>query len=277
MSTTKMGSQGFKWFLGVVEDLEDPLKLGRMRVRVFQEHDEQIDTKALQWAIAVMPVTSASLTGVGVSPTGMAVGSYVVGFYLDGDEKQFPMIVGTWHKIPDMDDSKHDVSALAREKQIITKTPLGPEPASAYAAKYPFNIVTQTASGHTIEMDDTPGQERLHVYHKSGSYVEINKDGRIVTKSADEMLTIVTKDDTVYVKGNGKVTIEGNNSITVNGNASLTVGGNLTSTVKGKATVSVTGNLSATVKGSADVKSTGNMNVTSSKNVNIKGSRINLN
>ena len=48
---------------------------------------------------------------------------------------------------------------------------------------YPYCNVIESLSGHVIELDDTPSNERIRVYHKSGSYIEIKPDGTIVTKS----------------------------------------------------------------------------------------------
>ena len=56
------------------------------------------------------------------------------------------------------------------------------EPETPYAAKYPFNHVYESESGHFIEVDDTPGAERLHWYHRSGTFREIHPDGTQVTK-----------------------------------------------------------------------------------------------
>ena len=39
-----MGQDGFAWFVGVVEDRDDPDKLGRVRVRCLGYHTEDLDT-----------------------------------------------------------------------------------------------------------------------------------------------------------------------------------------------------------------------------------------
>ena len=90
----------FNWFIGIVEDRNDPRGMGRLRVRIFGDHTDdttKIATEDLPWAQVMMPVTSASLGGVGSSPTGIVQGSWVVGFYMDGQSKQVPFIMGTIH------------------------------------------------------------------------------------------------------------------------------------------------------------------------------------
>ena len=78
---------------GVVEDRQDPLMLGRCRVRVFGPHTkskQDIPTNDLPWAVPVMPLTSASISGVGDSPVGPVEGTHVVGFWRDGASQQLP-------------------------------------------------------------------------------------------------------------------------------------------------------------------------------------------
>lgn len=60
------------------------------------------------------------------------------------------------------------------------------EPASAYAAKYPYNHVYASESGHFVEIDDTPKAERLHWYHRSGTFREVHPDGVLVDKSVKD-------------------------------------------------------------------------------------------
>lgn len=218
------GNQGFAWFIGTVEDREDPLKLGRLKVRIYNVHNpdtNEITTDDLPWATVLMPVTSAGSKEIGQSPTGIVVGSTVVGFFMDGQDAQLPVIMGTIAGIPD----QHDVPSRARDVDNIGRTisqnSIGNEPGSAYAARYPFNKVIQTESGHVLEIDDTPNNERLNVFHKSGTYVEINKDGRRVQKVMGDDYEIVKQDKNVFIKGNLNVTIEGSASINVSRTCSI--------------------------------------------------------
>lgn len=90
--------QGFYWFVGCVEDRMDPLKSGRCKVRIFGDHTsnkEELPTKDLPWAIPMSPINSASMSGKGSSPIGPIEGTWVVGWYLDGADKQMPLMIGT--------------------------------------------------------------------------------------------------------------------------------------------------------------------------------------
>lgn len=89
---------GFNWWIGVVEDRDDPEKLGRCRVRIFGYHTdskELLPTKDLPWAIPIQPITSAATSGIGSSPLGPVTGTWVMGFFLDGEDMQQPAMLGT--------------------------------------------------------------------------------------------------------------------------------------------------------------------------------------
>lgn len=85
-------------FFGVVEDRNDPLKLGRCKIRIFAVHpDDQtlVTTEQLPWAMPVMSITNNPGTlGMGYSPVGPTVGTNVVGFFADGIERQQPFFFG---------------------------------------------------------------------------------------------------------------------------------------------------------------------------------------
>lgn len=91
------GTNPQMWF-GVVEGRDDPLQLGRVRVRVYGFHTQDttlIPTEALPWAQVLMPVTTAAMSGVGEAPVGLMIGSIVFGLWLDGQDQQTPFVLGT--------------------------------------------------------------------------------------------------------------------------------------------------------------------------------------
>ena len=97
MITDFMGRDGFIWFAGVVEDRQDPLKLGRVRVRCLGYHTEnreQLPTSDLPWAHPLLPITSSGVSGLGQTPLGLVEGSWVIGFFRDADTKQDAVILG---------------------------------------------------------------------------------------------------------------------------------------------------------------------------------------
>ncbi|RLA63680.1 MAG: hypothetical protein DRQ78_06675 [Epsilonproteobacteria bacterium] len=103
--TQRTGTDPFVWFIGVVEDIEDPLQLGRVKVRILGDHTqsvEKIPKDDLPWAYFINDVHSASMQGIGNSPTGLYVkGTWVVGFYWDSLDKQQPVVTGTFGGIPE--------------------------------------------------------------------------------------------------------------------------------------------------------------------------------
>lgn len=87
----------FNWWVGVVEDRNDPMKIGRYRVRIQGYHTEDkavLPPEDLPWAMTIQPVGSAAVSGVGHDGTGLVTGSTVVGFFTD-EECQLPIIMGS--------------------------------------------------------------------------------------------------------------------------------------------------------------------------------------
>ena len=186
-----------RWFLGeVVNVKDDPLKLGRVKVKVFGVYDD-IDDADLPWAQIVVPVTQGVHEEQG-QYLGILKGTQVFGIFLDGQNSQLPMVIGT----------------VPKEGDANPKA----------AANYPTNKVYQTETGHYKEYDDTPGAERIKEAHKSGTYYEMQADGSIVT--------FITKDNYSIVLGDESVTIAGKVTINVGGDVDLTAGGNVSINAK---------------------------------------------
>lgn len=88
----------FTWWVGVVEDRDDPMKIGRYRVRILGYHTEDksvLPTEDLPWATTIQPVGSAAISGIGHDGTGLVTGTTVVGFFADGAQEQIPIIMGS--------------------------------------------------------------------------------------------------------------------------------------------------------------------------------------
>lgn len=111
--------------------------------------------------------------------------------------------------------------------------------------KYPYNHATITESGHSFELDDTPGRERIRLQHGGaqtegvGTFFEIQSDGSRINKIVGNNYEIVAKDNNVIISGVCNITIEGNSVVhvkgdkyeKVDGDYYLEIGGKLTQTV----------------------------------------------
>jgi uncharacterized Zn-binding protein involved in type VI secretion len=90
------GKAGFIWWVGVVEDRQDPIKLGRCKVRCVGWHSENkmdLPTENLPWATPIMPLNNAHT----YTPK---EGDMVMGFFADGDNAQEPIMFGVFPGIP---------------------------------------------------------------------------------------------------------------------------------------------------------------------------------
>jgi hypothetical protein len=111
------------------------------------------------------------------------------------------------------------------------------EPDSYYAAKYPYNNVYESESGHALEFDDTKGAERIHLYHRSGSYVEYGPLGDCSERIQRNKFEVVIGNEQVYVKGDVTVYVDGNVQMKVGGNFQADIGGTCKITSGGNMTL----------------------------------------
>ena len=91
----------------------------------------------------------------------------------------------------------------------------GSEPETPYAAEYPENHVYESTSGHIMEFDDTIDKERIHLRHEVGTGYEIHPDGTKVD--------IVKKDQYSVVEGSHYCNIKDNETVTINGSLKVLV------------------------------------------------------
>jgi uncharacterized protein YcbK (DUF882 family) len=135
------------------------------------------------------------------------------------------------------------------------------EPESAFRGAYPYNKVTQTESGHIIEVDDTPGSERLHIYHRSGTYIEIDANGSMVKRTRGSSYEIIDR--------NGKISIAGRADISVNGACNIFVGNDANIEVEGDTNLTCYNDITAQAGGKFNLSAVEEFNIASG-NVNIE-------
>lgn len=135
------------------------------------------------------------------------------------------------------------------------------EPESAFRGAYPYNKVTQTESGHIIEVDDTPGSERLHIYHTSGTYIEIDANGSVVKRTKGSSYEIIDR--------NGKISIAGRADISVNGACNIFVGNDANIEVEGDTNITCHNDITAQAGGTFNLSAVEEFNIASG-NINIE-------
>jgi predicted chitinase len=127
----------------------------------------------------------------------------------------------------------------------------------AYGAQYPYNKVMETESGHIQEFDDTPGYERIHTYHRAGTYHEIDPMGTQTNYIVGDNFMITERNGFVWIGGECNLTVDGNTNIfcrsdaniEVSQNATVKVGNNLDIGVANDVTMAVGGNFFVKVAG----------------------------
>lgn len=299
-------AQQFVWFTGVVEDRNDPEKMSRVRVRIFGMHTEKkedLPTEDLPWATVLLPTTSSGNSGIGESPHFLIEGSWVVGFFRDGQSAQDPIIMGS---VPSMTEEKRpsskgfsdpndtypidrylenpDVNELGREGEhptieerdnSITRGveiargvgSAWDEPKSAWAGEYTKN--------HVYETEPSGGYEWGHIREYDDTegeerIHERHKAGTFYEIDKDgNKVTRVVKDNYEVVLGDNYMNVKGDMNLTVDGNFNLYVKKDFNIQVDQNINTDVGINYIETVEGKQDTFVTGN--------VDIRGARIDLN
>lgn len=238
------------FYRGVVEDNIDPDKKGRVRARIWGIHTKTkvksdfdgIPTEELPWVEPCLPIMEGGVGGFGMF--GVPVqGSHIMIFFENGNINQsryFASLPGyptekpikeegfndpngvypqktdepDWHRLARGVRNRTLVATKNKEVDII-------EPTSPAQPEYPHNFVINTHGGITIELDSTPGAERLHFYHPSNSYIEIDVDGTMVVRSTRDKYEIVLGFKKKHVRGDEESLIDGNLDITVTGNVNI--------------------------------------------------------
>lgn len=98
---------------------------------------------------------------------------------------------------------------------------------SPVASEYPYNQVQETIGGHVIEVNDTPGGERILIQHKEGAGIDIRPDGTVVVVSTGQKVEINNENQTTIVEGTGTLVYKGDLNIKVTGDLNYDVGGNI--------------------------------------------------
>ena len=187
------------------------------------------------------------------------------------------------------------------------------EPAAS--TQYGMADIRETASGHVIEFNDTPGGERILFRHKTGAGVEVRPDGTVLVVSTKNKVEVCHGSNEVIVEGeanlsykgnltlnvtgdfnvncrdynvhargskteqidnNSKTSIFGNSGNSVSGSFIQSVAGNTTNLTLGTQTLVTKGDLVVATEGSQEIVSKGPSIYTSEEQINLSSPDINI-
>jgi len=261
--------KNFVWWIGEVEDRNDPLRLGRVRVRCFGWHTtdkELLPAKALPWANVVMPATAPA-----TSSSGLTRGVWVFGFFMDGNKAQRPVVIGhlPGYRFGSPGESELPRAArgeadylppgdVLRDGTVLEEVVVDPndeqpddpktgqvnkwsEPARPTDADYPTAMIQAHESGTYTQI---AGSGRYTVQTNNGSYIEIDAGGNGKWK--------VITDNYEIVGGSKYVNVAGTVNMTVKGNVVHNIEGSLVENITGNVTRNITGTLTETVTGAVE-------------------------
>ena len=168
-STDFAGKGNFTWWIGYIEDRNDPLKLGRCKVRCVGWHAPnrmELPVSGLQWAQLMLP-------GNNVNAYPPKEGDMCMGFFMDGEAAQQPVILGVFPSLsmkqPNPQDAfgdpREDLSSAPRkiESKVYNTDGTGIELTEGEPVNYPANLDEPTTPrlARNENIDQTFIQERI--------------------------------------------------------------------------------------------------------------------
>ena len=260
-----LGKNNFIWFNGVVEDRNDPQKLGRLRVRcvgIHTDNKDDLPTADLPWSQLIHPITSSGISGLGHSPGFIVEGTWVFGYFRDGYAMQEPMVIGTLPGKPvelaETSKGFYDPNGVyPKYKDEVDTNRLATNDSNNPHLGLELRKLTRKTGVPTADFDAVPVEEHIstaieasdsdtwnqpeipyaavypynHVFEsESGHVIEIDdtKDNeRLFTQHRTGTSQEIDKDGNQVniIKGDHYNIVSGKRQAVIEGNADITIGG----------------------------------------------------
>ena len=281
-----LGRNGFLWFTGVVEDRLDPQYAGRVKVRAVGFHTsnkQKLPTSDLPWAICVLPTTAPGISGLGSSPSFLVEGSWVYGYFRDGEDAQEPVILGSLPGRPseygnpnkgfyDPNERENDTTKSVYPREI--DEPDVNRLAVNNPDKQHSSLTTRTAERLTniTGVNNTWNQPEIsynasypynHVYEsESGHIMEFDDttDAKRIhlRHTSGTSIEMTNNGDTIEItKNNRYILVTADNKVYIKGTKDVVIDGDYDLKVNGDYNISVGGNKTETIEGTKTSNTTG--------------------
>ena len=164
-----------RWFIGIATNNLDPLRLGRVQVRIFGIHSRNVSdipNNALPWATVLQPNTAGGTSGIGMMPQ-ILPGAQVFGMFLDGEGSQLPCILGV---MPKIEMPSEQQLGIQQDKTIQYEIGYGEgqvDPALARAA----GLTTSKNVLSTDALVEGPRVQQAFEFFKSRGFKEVQAAG----------------------------------------------------------------------------------------------------
>jgi len=175
-----VGKDGFFWWVGEVEDNEDPMELGRVRVRVLGYYTNvrggttaDLPTESLPWATVLQHTCQPGNDGQGESSGQLQPGAIVMGFFMDGESAQMPIVIGVMRVKKSAESQEKKVFAFTGENMepgvgpnMATMTPGNPNSSMAAKKEEGFR---RANIANTVDLPNQKGENQSAAISGSGS------------------------------------------------------------------------------------------------------------
>ena len=125
-------------------------------------------------------------------------------------------------------------------------------------SQFGYNQVQRSITGHSFEIDDTPGNERVLIMHKDGAGIELRPDGGVSISSLKTRVDVIGGTYEMIVSGDANLTYNGNVNMKVKGefnveclDFNVTAKGNKTETIRGSETRKISKGTNQTITGNS--------------------------
>lgn len=238
--------------IGIVEDNDDPLYKGRVKVRVFGKFDQtenddpdkdfNIDTESLPWARPKF-TEAGGIRGAG-NLSIPKLGSIVNIEFEEGNE--YAPIYSSYKCVSD--DLIEEIKNSYKNAHVLLYD-------TVFGDKKNGKEYSNDREGEYIKIFFTEEKGLMFDYATSdgSTSVNIKPDNSLEIKTLDKGSVVIDKDGNITINNNGKTEIK----------------------TKGDTTINVDGNSSIETKGKTNIKSTGKTTV-DSPNVEITGGEVKI-
>ena len=141
------------------------------------------------------------------------------------------------------------------------------QPIAPFGGIYPYNKVYETEAGHVLMFDDSTGHETISLYHRKGTFLDIDANGTQVNKIVGDGYTIYDRNGMIYVTGKCNLTVGNSVNIMVMGDANVEVNGAANATFHRGVSVGVAQDLEIAVGGDFNIYTAGSFNVKTGQNI----------